>query len=596
LVIFDLESDALVNYTKIHVLVVYDVATKTYTRYEQERVREGIEVLQKADCIIGHNVINFDIPCIKKFYPWFHPVKVLDTLVWARVVYPDIKDIDLVNRVKWEMSTKEVGSHSLRAWGYRLGEYKGDFGETHSWETFSQEMSDYCEQDVRVTVKLYEKLLSKELSEECLTLEHEVATIIQKQVEHGFLFDVKKGEQLYVTLLQRREELTKKLQEVFQPWEVVDRVLTPKRDNRTKGYIAGVPVEIKKTVVFNPSSRQHIAYQLQQRYGWRPSEYTDSGQPKIDETVLKKLPYPEAQLLTEYFLIEKRIGQLAEGDKAWLKMVQKDGRIHGEVITNGAVTGRMTHTNPNMAQVPAEHEYRELFITRPGYKLVGCDAAALELRCLAHFMFPWDQGVYGQAAVHGKKEDGTDIHTLNMKALGITSRDVAKTWFYAFIYGAGDYKLGSLVAPGQNESVTTTAGKQSRQRFLTNLPALGSLTKAVKARAKERGFLLGLDGRPLKIRSDHAALNTLLQSAGAVAMKKALVILYHELNNQYDYGVDWSFVGNIHDEWQIECKEEYAEIIGKLAVWAIQQAGEYFGFKCPLDGEFRIGNNWAETH
>jgi DNA polymerase I-like protein with 3'-5' exonuclease and polymerase domains len=594
--VFDLEANGLDNATVIHVLVTYDLNTQTYTRYEKANVSEGVKALQEADGIIGHNVINFDVPCIKKFYPWFTPKKVLDTLVWSRVVYPDIRDIDILYVPQWNMPSKLIGSHSLAAWGYRIGENKGNFGETHGWETWSPEMSEYCEQDVHVTHLVYQKLLSKDLAPECLELEHEVATIIQRQVEHGFCFDEKKGQQLYIQLLQRREELTKQLQEVFKPWEVVDRVLIPKRDNRTKGYSAGVPVEIKKTIVFNPSSRQHVAYQLQKLYKWKPSEYTDSGQPKVDETVLDKLPYPEAKLLSEYFLINKRIGQLAEGDKAWLKMVQKDGRLHGDVITNGAVTGRMTHNNPNMAQVPAEHEYRELFTVPFGKKLVGCDAAALELRCLAHYMFQWDKGVYGEAAVHGEKKLGTDIHTLNMKALGIDSRDTAKTWFYAFIYGAGDEKLGSLVRPdliGKTEQLKA-AGKQSRAKFLTNLPALKSLTDAVKQTAKSRGYLLGLDGRHLKIRSDHSALNTLLQSAGAVAMKKALVILNNELTRLGFTG--WSFVGNIHDEWQIECNELDAPEIGKLAVWAIQEAGKHFGFKCPLDGEYKIGNNWAETH
>jgi DNA polymerase-1 len=612
LLLFDLESDALVNYTKIHVLVVYDYDTKQSSTYVGNDVRKGIEQLQNADCICGHNIINFDIPCIKKFYPWFQPKQVRDTLVWSRVVYPDIVDIDLLNYQKWGMPKDLIGTHKLKAWGYRLGDYKG---EITNWEICTPEMIAYCEQDVVVTTKVYEKLLSKELSEECLELEHEVATIIQKQVEYGFLFDIKKAEQLYVTLLRKREELTEKLQEVFKPWEVVDRILIPKRDNKAKGYLTGVPVEIKKTVVFNPASRQHIIYQLQLRYKWKPIEFTESGQPQMDEKVLGKLPYPEAKLLSTYFMINKRIGQLAEGGKAWLKYIQKDGRIHGEVFTNGCVTGRMSHNKPNIAQVPAVQvddsntvlkgleglygwECRELFIVPPDRKLVGCDAAALELRCLAHYMFPYDKGAYGEAAVHGKKKLGTDIHTLNMKALEITSRDIAKTWFYAFIYGGGDYKLGYLIIPNRPEAVTRSAGKQSRAKFLKNIPALGSLTKAVKTLAKERGYLFGLDKRHLKIRSDYKALNTLLQGAGAVVMKKALVILYHALvdDMKLEFGRDFAFVGNIHDEIQTECKPELAETIGKAAVEAIRKAGEYFNFKCPLDGEFKIGNNWAETH
>lgn len=597
--IFDLETNALEleKVNTIHVIVVYDNQTRKFHRFDKEKVPEGVKFLQEADVVIGHNVINYDIPVIKKFYPWFEPKQVVDTLVWARLVYADIKETDFGLFNKGRLPAKYIGRHSLEAYGFRLGVLKDDFHETADWTDWSPEMSDYCEQDVKVTLALYRNLLSKGVSEEALKLEHDVAHIIRRQVARGFWFDEEKAQQLYLHLIQRREELEKQLKGLFPPWFEPDgKPFTPKRDNKKLGYKAGCELQKIKLVEFNPASRQHIWKCLIRKYGWKPQEYTDGGEPKVDDDILKALPYPEAQLLSEYLMIQKRIGQLAEGDKAWLKLVASDHRIHGEVITNGAVTGRMTHHNPNMAQVPAVRvpygkECRELFCASPGYVLVGCDAAALELRCLAHFMAPYDGGAYIKAVVEGQKEEGTDIHTINMKAAGLDSRDTAKTFFYAWLYGAGDEKIGQIIGKDAK------AGRKLREKFLQQIPALAKLKGAVEKTVRERGYLKGLDGRQLRIRSSHAALNTLLQSAGALVMKKALVLLDTELQNRgYVPGKDYEFVANVHDEFQVEALPEIAEEVGRTAVESIRKAGEHFGFRCPLDGEYRIGKNWAETH
>jgi DNA polymerase I-like protein with 3'-5' exonuclease and polymerase domains len=300
------------------------------------------------------------------------------------------------------------------------------------------------------------------------------------------------------------------------------------------------------------------------------------------------MPYPEAKPLCEYLMIQKRLGQLAEGKEAWVKL-EKNGRIHGRVNTNGAVTGRCTHSNPNMAQVPAVRapygkECRELFKVAPGYKMVGADASGLELRCLAHFMGKWDNGAYAKELLEG------DIHTANQKAAGLETRDQAKTFIYAFLYGAGDGKIGTIVGKGQEE------GARLRANFLKKTPALKYLKEAVEV-ASKRGYLLGLDGRKLWIRSEHAALNTLLQSAGALVMKQACVFLDTTISLAgWEWGKDYSFVLNVHDEWQIEVREPLAKWIGETAVEAIREAGKHFNFRCPLDGEYKIGNNWCETH
>lgn len=429
IMLFDLETDGLdlQAISKIHVLAVYDYQTERFYRFDKEKVSEGVRFLEKADVIVGHNIINFDVPVIQKFFPSFEPKQVLDTLVWARLVYADIKDIDYRLYNKGRLPGKYIGSHSLEAYGFRLGVLKDDFHETADWSEWSQEMSDYCEQDVRVTKALYEKLKSKGVSEEALKLEHDVAHIIKRQVDRGFYFDVEKAEELYLHLLKRRQELEASLKSLFPPWyEPNGKPFVPKRDNKRYGYKAGCEVQKIKLVEFNPSSRQHIWKCLVKKYGWKPKEFTEGGEPKVDDEILSSLPYPEAQALSEYLMIQKRIGQLAEGDKAWLKLV-RNNRIHGEVITNGAVTGRMTHNNPNLAQVPAVRvpygkECRELFGPTPGMVQVGADASGLELRCLAHFMAPYDGGAYAKIILEG------DIHTENQKAAGLPTRDNAKTF------------------------------------------------------------------------------------------------------------------------------------------------------------------------
>jgi DNA polymerase I-like protein with 3'-5' exonuclease and polymerase domains len=452
-------------------------------------------------------------------------------------------------------------------------------------------MDDYCAQDVEVTTTLWNLLMSKGFSEESIQLEHDVAPIIERQTRYGFLFNQEKARKLEETLVARRSELADKLREAFPPWEVKDGPLfIPKRDNKARGYIKGVPVQKYKTLVFNPASRDHIASRLIATHKWKPTQFTDSGKPKVDETTLEGLPYPEIPLLVEYLTVEKRLGQLSEGKQAWFKVVKKDGRIHGRVTQNGAVTGRMTHSNPNVAQVPAVGapygaECRELFCVPPGKKQVGADASGLELRCLAHFMARWDSGAYAKVILEG------DIHSVNQEAAGLPTRNNAKTFIYAFLYGAGDEKIGSIIGKGR------TAGKALKEKFLKGLPALNSLLVAVKGKAGKHGYLLGLDGRKLHIRSDHAALNTLLQSAGAVVMKKGLVILDRDLQEQgFVPGVHYEFVANVHDEWQVECDEDIAEIVGKAATAAIRKAGDHFGFRCPLDGEYKVGDNWKDCH
>jgi len=294
--------------------------------------------------------------------------------------------------------------------------------------------------------------------------------------------------------------------------------------------------------------------------------------------------------------------------------------MHGTVNTNGAVTGRMTHTDPNVAQTPAGYspygkECRSLFTVDDMHCLLGCDAEGLELRALGSYMAKYDKGAYTESVISGKKEDETDAHSLTKKAIGLRSRDNAKTWFYAFIYGAGPYTLGMTVyddmdketRPKFSKKLIMRLGKESLEAVAKNLPALGKLSDDIKKVAKKRGYLKGLDGRKLPVRSPHAALNTLLQSAGAVIMKKALVLLDQRLQAKGYLntvstiatadGYDYEFTANVHDEFQIECvTREIAEAIGPMAAQSITDAGTHFNFRCPLAGAFDIGKTWAETH
>ena len=580
--IFDLETDGLLDdVTKIHCMVIKDIDTGQSLGYTGRGIwTEGIPKLEKADMIIGHNIIKYDIPVLKKLGTFNPKGEVFDTLVCTRLIWADIKQADFT---RTDFPRKLIGSHSLAAWGHRLGNYKGDYDG--GWEEYSDEMLEYCFQDVEVTYTLYEKIAVKNYSRQAIELEHEVAEIIHEQEVAGFAFDTESAAKLYAKLSARKLELETELKETFPDWEV-KTPFTPKVNNKKLGYEKGVPTYKVKTVQFNPGSRDHVANRLTTLRGWKPTDYTNDGKPKVDEMTLSKLPYPEAKLLVEYYTLIKRLGQLGDGSQAWLK-VERGGRIHGSCNTNGAVTGRATHAYPNVAQVPScgapyGRECRELFTVPKGMKLVGVDVSGLELRCLAHYMARYDGGAYGEDVVNG------DIHTTNQMAAGLAERSQAKTFIYGFLYGAGVGKLGEIVGKGAKE------GTILKKRFLAKLPALATLIERVQ-KAAERGYIIGLDGRHLKVRSAHSALNVLLQSAGALICKQWMVEFNYAL---IEKGLKESCqqVAWVHDEIQLETREDMADEIGKLVVECITRAGDAFSIRCPLTGEYNIGDNWAETH
>ena len=603
--IFDIETDGLLDtLTTIHSLVIFDteknelfsccsspkgiidddgVCTIPYNSIEV-----GLGLLQKADEIAGHNIVKFDIPAIQKLYPNFKPKgKLFDTLLMSKLVYPDINEQDTLLILKNKFPTKLRGRYSLKAWGYRLQEYKGNYCEKEdAWDSWTPELQRYCQQDVKVTLRLFELLKRKNIPEEAVKLEHQFAQIIFNQEQRGVYFDKAKAIDLASKLTEQKLILEKQLKECF-PDEVKEEIFIPKVNNKTRGYVKGETF-IKKTVIeFNPSSRQMIANGLVSKYNWQPTKLSPTGLPVIDEEVLEGLDYEEAPLLKEYFLVTKTLGQLVEGKNAWLKLVESDGAIHGRVDTIGAVTGRCTHNAPNLAQVPSVRgfmgkECRSLFRARDGYKLVGTDASGLELRCLAHYM---NDEEYTNEILNG------DIHSKNQAAAGLPTRDNAKTFIYGFLYGAGDAKVGAIIGKGSKQ------GKAIKEKFLESLPSLGRLSNAVKEKIRTRGYLKGIDGRTLKVREQYKGLNVLLQSCGALVMKKALCILYEDcLAKGWKINEDFAFVLNVHDEYQAEVKPELVDEYKVMAVEAIRKAGEYFKFRCPLDGESKVGDSWYDTH
>lgn len=592
MLIFDIETDGLYDdVTTIHCLVIKDYATGTVDRYRDKTLLDGITRLLRADKIVGHNSIKYDTAVIEKLYKEikFNRAKVIDTLVLSRLIYADLSDYDSRLIALNKLDSKLYKSHSLEAWGQRLDYNKGsyDMSIEENRTQWSQEMEDYCVNDVELTYRLLKYFEAKNYSQDAIELEHKVAWITHDMQIRGVHFDIPAAEELYRSLLTEQAELEHKLQETFKPWVVEEDMGISKVSNKKTGRVKGERYIKKTTVIFNPGSRQHIADRLINVYNWKPKEFTPGGQPKVDETTIASLNYPEAQLLVRYLTIVKRIGMLADGKQAWLNTVNKnDSKIHGYINSNGAVSGRATHSYPNLAQVPAVDtawgpECRALFTARPGYVLCGADLSGLELRCLAHFLHQFDDGAYVSTILSG------DVHSHNQRAAGLDNRNQAKRFIYALIYGAGVKTLG------ETANTNPAGGKQLKEKFFKNIPALKKLIDGVAMFAEKNGYIPGLDKRRLMVRSSHSALNTLLQSAGALISKQALIIFEDLIKQNY---LSAQLVLWVHDEFQIECKEEEAEDVGKLAIKSFELAGKHFGFRCPITGEYKLGRNWRETH
>lgn len=700
----DIETNGLLhNVSQFHCAVTYDYTTDQYIRYRPADFGAYIDALEaevaRGGLIVFHNGHKYDIPVIellaKKLLGRdvkFPKENVLDTLVMSRLIFANLKDTDAGLLRSGRLPGKRFGSHALEAWGYRLGqmkgEYKDDFkrmledeGEQYTdgaeWLYFNEEMMEYNVQDVVVTKELFEHLTKQIFyfpnenpvgateadrfwngSLECVKLEHDAAWLLAKMERNGFPIDIKSLENLYAELAGRRGELLVELTNTFGSWYApkggtepflhprtgkpltkYPRVKTPKSGGvykkpknkkqreglepcelDTRDFMEGAPFTPVQHVTFNPASRDHITRVLKLA-GWVPIEFTPSGAPKVDDEVLEHVVVddPTAQrcieLIKEYLMIQKRIGQVAEGDNGWLRMIADDGRIHGSVNPNGAVTGRATHSFPNVAQVPSiRAKYGEpcraafgachnLKDGKPDpWIQVGVDASGLELRCLGHFMYRYDEGEYVQTILTG------DIHTKNQLAAGLPTRDNAKTFIYGFLYGAGAAKIGQIV------NGTADDGKRLIKNFLEQTPAIAALREAItdtlvkdskwvggeqKVTWKRR-WVRGLDGRKVHVRSPHAALNTLLQSAGALICKLWIIEterLLLEAGLKHGWDGDFAYMAWVHDEIQVAARtQEIADKVVELAQQAMRIVGDHFEFRCQLDTEGKTGANWKDCH
>lgn len=592
-IVLDIETNS--DASKIWCVFCRDLDTDIVSMFVKPNNLQAY--LDSVEKIIAHNGIFFDFPVLKKI--WNIQVKksqVVDTLVLARLYDPSIE-----------------GGHSLEAWGERLGHYKAPYKQIWSWMTgtfldkdnanlpFDEPviplLHHYCARDTLVTAQLYKHLdkeMQNDFSEKSKELEHQVAIIIAEQERNGFKLDEKGASQLLCSLKTKLEAIQVEMQSIFPPKVESNRV------HKTTGKALADIVE-----PFNPGSRKQIAERLIEK-GWKPKKHTEKGSVIVDETTLEGIDIPEAKAIAEYLMLQKRIAQI----ESWIEAVQPDGRVHGRVITNGAVTGRMTHHSPNMAQIPNSGaiygpECRNLWTVEKGNSLVGIDASGLELRMLAHYM---NDDEYTSEVVSG------DVHWKNTQSLGLipkgtirnkkdeyheAQRNKAKTFIYAFLYGASGAKIGTIVGGGAKE------GQDRINSFLRNTPKLKAFREKVSRLYSEKGWLPGIDGRKLLVRSEHSAVNTLLQGAGAIVMKKALVLLKDELRR---HQIWHEFKANVHDEFQIECREADAEKVGQLGQQAIAKVVEVLEIlddsppnpkkrlRCPLDGEYKIGKTWKDTH
>ena len=546
-VVLDIETDGF-NPSKIHCIVAKDVATNTVYVWDASNMYGFKSWTKDVDKFIMHNGLSFDAPVLNRLLGiGIAPDKIIDTLILSQLFNP----------------IREKG-HSLRAWGEKLNMLKG--GEDVNFSKYDFNMLKYCKQDVEITHAVYNELVkeSNGFSQESSDLEHNIRLILDQQEKNGFAFNMMKAQQLLAKLKEDIYDLEQWSLEEFQPTIVEMKTKT-------------------KEIPFNIGSRQQIADRLMKK-GWKPKQFTDKKNIIINEAVLKTIKEPELKLTAErfskYFLLQKRAVMV----ESWINACDNDNRVHGKVMTLRTITGRMAHNSPNMAQVPAVYspygkDCRGLWtISDPmKYKLVGTDASGLELRCLAHYL---NDTTYTDEILNG------DIHTKNMELAGLANRDQAKTFIYAFLYGAGAEKIGKIVGAGKEQ------GNSLIKRFLSNLPSLRRLREQVES-VSRRGKIKAIDGRYLKVRSPHSALNTLLQGAGAIVCKQWLL---HIITRVYNKKLDAKLVASVHDEYQFEVANKDVNEFCSITKIAMKETEKTLKLRCPLDNDYKVGVTWAETH
>ena len=564
-IVVDIETDSL-DATKIYCIVARNMESgDNYAFVGDDCYDKFPKFIEKhAEKIVMHNGVGFDAP-------------VLNRLARTNIRLPQIEDTLIMSQL---YNPERMNGHSLDSWGKRLGYNKIEF---HDFSKFTNEMLTYCKRDVELTHKVYNhlKLEGKNFSDYSLRLEHDIRSIVSKQEKNGFYLDQQKAMELRAKLEDQAEDIEKNVHKTFPPLKREEEFV-PKVNNKTRGYEKGVPFTKVSYEKFNLASRKQIAERLMM-LGWKPHKFTDKNSPIVDEGVLSKITnIPEAKLIAKYLLLKKRTSQIS----SWLDEVNNTtGRVHGRVLTLRCVSGRMSHNSPNMAQVPATYspfgkECREVWTTdKPDTHVIfGTDASGLELRMLAHYI---DTPDYTNEILNG------DIHTKNMNMAGLTDRDQAKTFIYAFLFGAGAKKISTIVG-----SKDLTLGKKLIDKFLSELPRLKSFRSQVEE-AAQSGKVRGLDGRLFNVRSAHKAVNTIIQGAGAIACK---VWLRNMMKHVYKKGLDVKLIASIHDEYQFEVNKNDIQSMGEVVKLSIKETTEQLNLKCPLDAEFKTGSSWADTH
>ena len=564
-IVVDIETDAI-DATKIYCIVARNMESgDNYAFVGDDCYDKFPKFIEKhAEKIVMHNGVGFDAP-------------VLNRLARTNIRLPQIEDTLIMSQL---YNPERMNGHSLDSWGKRLGYNKIEF---HDFSKFTNEMLTYCKRDVELTHKVYNhlKLEGKNFSDYSLRLEHDIRSIVSKQEKNGFYLDQQKAMELRAKLEDQAEDIEKNVHKTFPPLKREEEFV-PKVNNKTRGYEKGVPFTKVSYEKFNLASRKQIAERLMM-LGWKPDKFTDKNSPIVDEGVLSKITnIPEAKLIAKYLLLKKRTSQIS----SWLDEVSNTtGRVHGRVLTLRCVSGRMSHNSPNMAQVPATYspfgkECREVWTTdKPDTHVIfGTDASGLELRMLAHYI---DTPDYTNEILNG------DIHTKNMNMAGLTDRDQAKTFIYAFLFGAGAKKISTIVG-----SKDLTLGKKLIDKFLSELPRLKSFRSQVEE-AAQSGKVRGLDGRLFNVRSAHKAVNTIIQGAGAIACK---VWLRNMMKHVYKKGLDVKLIASIHDEYQFEVNKNDIQSMGEVVKLSIKETTEQLNLKCPLDAEFKTGSSWADTH
>lgn len=610
---FDIEGDDLLdNVTRLWCGVIINQDGEV-CEYHEDMMSDFARDLNCFDVIVGHNILDYDIPALEKITGVTVRTKPHDTLVGSRLRYPDM----LLHDDGKHPFLEKKGSHSLGAWGERLKFPKGEYSD---WTKYTPEMMEYCVQDVQVTKRLYEHLdLNSETWAKPYALEMKFAQFCKMIENTGFQFDMAEAQLLATEIQEALDQCAEELEKSFparvtemkkpEYWEMrikPDAVgaerwshLTPVR-GKTKSALQKVRTDVwqvppkyvefikgpnaKQIHKFNPGSRKQVAERLFELYQW-VAPTTEKGNPSVDGDLLDTLEFPEAKVLAKYFMLKKRMGQLADGQNAWLKL-QKDGIIKHRVNTIGCATGRVAHSSPNLGQIPATrnpygHEFRGLFQPWSGMVMVGCDLSGIEARLLAHYMYPFDKGEFADEVLNG------DIHSKNQEAAGLPSRDDAKTFFYALMYGAGPTKIGEIVGGRAKE------GQQLISSYMEKMPAMKQLITKVQYMAESMGYINAIDGRELPMRSPHSALNSLLQGSAAIIAKAWSNIMWKRIKNE---SIEWSPLAFVHDEVQAQCFEEDLERVKEIMVDSASAAGKFYDVRLPLAAEASDGTSWADTH